>query len=499
MPEDPPNLDPQRGVDELSWWLLALCHEGLVGDSGPSGRAAGLAERWTVSPDGCTYTFYLRPGLRWSDGEPLTAAHCAYSFRRALDPRNGLRAAWPMYAIRGARTAHRTPPGEAGRIAAALDAVGVAVDAGGVLRITLESPTPYFPRLLSLPPLMPVRPDRTPPQSPSELPGAVFSGPFIIRAYRPGSHLDLEPNPHYWNAACVRLSGIQVLIGGAAGDRYRRGEVDLIPVDHSDVPHLDPSHLYWTPEATTLYLVCNTRDPLLDNVHVRRAIALALDRTRVAAEGIPGSTAATGLVPPAIWNGQFRTTAGDLLSPAADPGAARAEWERAEAELGLDSRPHLTLLAGDSAGNVAEAQAVAACLHEHLGLRVEVQTAGYSDRYWRVRRGEFQLALLAWKADYDDPIAFLGEHVSDGLAGNQSKWSNPAYNQLISRARGTMDARERQQLLIEAERMLVDAAPVTPLAFRRRCWAVRPGVEGVVHLPVGPSPELRWAAVLPGA
>lgn len=170
----------------------------------------------------------------------------------------------------------------------------------------------------------------------------------------------------------------------------------------------------------------------------------------------------------------------------------------AAAQEALGSITELAILAGDAPANVREARAVADGLRLVLGVSVAIETVGYTDRFVRVRDAAYQIAMLAWKADYDDPLSFLAEHVSDGAAGNQSKWSNAPYNAMIARIRATVDPEERYRLLVEAERSLMEELPVIPLLFRGRYVAVREELRGLVHLPVGPSPEVRFAAFVTG-
>jgi oligopeptide transport system substrate-binding protein len=136
---------------------------------------------------------------------------------------------------------------------------------------------------------------------------------------------------------------------------------------------------------------------------------------------------------------------------------------------------------------------VADQLRDGLGVAVEVEPNGFTERFVRIRDADYQLAIVAWKADYDDALGLLLEHTSDGAAGNQSKWSDERYNAIMARARVEPDTGERRKLLVEAEALLLGHAAVQPLLYRGRYWAVRRGVHGLVHVPVGPSPELRWA------
>lgn len=490
LSEDLPNLDPQHVIANDFWRLFIVCYEGLVRQKEPGkvemGR--GLAEKWSVSSDERVYTFHLKKGLKWSDDEPLLAEHFVHSVRRALDPRNGLRP-WQMYVLQGARRVNQLPPEAASEIDRALNEVGVEAEGDLVVKFTLEQPAPYFPSLLALPLFTPVRPDRPPAFWHEDLDRNVYSGPFQIKRYVRDERIELEKNHHYYDADAIPYSNIVFRIGGDPISLYRNGEVDFLDVDEDQLPDVPLDHLHYVQEAATLYLVCHTRDPLLSNVHLRRAISLAIDREEIATEARHGSTAADGLIPPAIQGGDYRAAAGEMFSKAGDVDAALKALHAAREELG--EIPPLKILCGHEPASLNEAEAVARRLQKKLGIRVEIEGEGITERFTRVKDGQYQLAMLAWRADYDDPLSFLAEHVSDGAAGNQSKWSHPEYNRLIREARG-LTGKERQQKSIQAERLLLDEAVIIPICYRGRAWVVRPGINGLAHLPTGPSPELRW-------
>ena len=490
--EDPPHLDPQSGVGGLSWRIHSACYEGLVRlrSGGRIEKGSGLAEDWSISENGRVYTFYLKDDLRWSNGAPLLAEHFVYSFRRAADPRNDMRAAWQMYVLRGGRELHKFPREDYANITTAINNLGVHAEGPRELRIELEAPAAHFLQLLALPPFAPAHPDIPLPQNPSEVSQVVYNGPFIWTEFLPNKSIKLTPNPYYWDALTIKLSGIEIIIGGNPTQLYQEGKIDFLELEGPELSHFDPTHLHLIPEAITLYVAFNTEHPVLAKSTIRQAIAAAIDRSSLIKVAMAGSTQAFGLIPPVVQSGQFRATADEMLPPDSSAKVIEKPIDFDPADL-----PPLTLLTGNNDVNIREAQALADNLYHTLGLSLKVETTGYTERYQRARAGNYQLAMLAWKADYDDPISFLNEHVSNRDAGNQSRWSNQTYDDLIAKAHVTIDTKTRQQLLITAEQLLLKEAPLIPLCYRGRYWAIRPEVSGLLHVPVGPSPDIRWTAI----
>lgn len=480
LPDDPPNLDPHGGVDEWSMRLHAAVFEGLF-RPGPDGTAVpGLAERARVSDDGRTVDVTLRPGLCWSDGAPLTAHDFLTTVERAVEPGTPLRAAWQMYPIGGARERHR---GEAG------PQLGVEVVADTELRLTLAEPMPCVEELLMLPALAPLRADRLPP-----LPGTgslddwwrtvPASGPYRPAEPAGGARYRFVRNERHWDAGRLPPHPLEYRIGGDPLRRYADGEVDVVSLDPERLAALpdgwlSPDRLTRVTEGTAVFAAVNTGRPEFAEQAVRDALAYSLDRERlIEAAGSPALPLAR-------------------LVPATPGGAGYLAEHPLAAATG---RPEpllrgttLVLNCGSSPGQVREARALAGQLAAGTGAEIEVNPLSYFDLYWSVKRGDYQLALLAWRADFDDPLACLREHVSDGAAGNQSKWSDPAYDGLIARARRTAEGPARRALLAEAERRVLAHHAVLPLWQRRRSWLIRPGLSGAVFRATGTAVDLRWA------
>lgn len=470
LPADPPNWDPHTGVDDWSMRLHAAVFEGLT-RPGPGGELqAALASSWQVDDSGKVVTISLRPGARWSDGREVRADDVVYAIERGTDPALKLRAAWQMYVIAGSRRRHQGDP------TAILDVT--AVDQHTV-RMALDHQVPYLPQLWALPPFAPLRRDAPPSTDPAEATAVPSSGPYRYRTLEPGRVIELEPNLRYWDGQ-LPSAPVRYLIGGDPVELFLAGEVDLAPLEIRDLEQVDPADVVRVPEATVSYLVMNTRDGQLAEHGVRSALVAGLDpEALVAAQG-SGAVPLRRLVPDSPGTA-------DYLANSADVSVRRRE--RASLE-GL----RLSLVCTDLPDRVTEARLVADHLHRYAGVIVQIDPRPYREHYTAIRTGGYQLSLASWRADFDDPMAFLAEHVSDGVAGNQSKWSDARYDTAVHEARNTTDSARCTGLLATAEQRLLDHDAVRPLYSWSGLWLQRAGLRGVVHRPTGASPDLRWVS-----
>ncbi|WP_017615448.1 peptide ABC transporter substrate-binding protein [Nocardiopsis salina] len=470
LPADPPNWDPHTGVDDWSMRVHAALYEGLV-SPGPTGELRpALARDWEVDPSGRVVTVHLRRGARWSDGREVEANDVVYTFARGTDPELKMRSAWQMYVLSGARERHQGAPG------AVLD---IAAPDRYTVRVVLEQPVPYMQELWALPAFAPLREDAPPTRDPVSILGVPSSGPFRYRSIEPGLSIELERNPQYWDAPSMPGSAVRIVIGGDPVQLFSEGKIDLAPLEIRALDEVDPVDVARVPEATVSYLVMNTRDEMLSSPRVREAIAAAVDPEELVTDTRSGAAPTHRLVPPSKGTRNYLE---------ASPSVTRHRGTT----MRLDGM-RLGLVCTDLPDSIAEAERMADQVRKRTGAVVEVDPRSYAGHYTAIREGNYQLSIAAWRADYDDPVAFLAEHVSDGVAGNQSKWSSPRFNELMSNARGKVEAAARHGSMAEAEQLLLDHNAVVPLYSWSGLWLHRPGTRGVVHRGAGASPDLRWA------
>ncbi len=424
---DPGSLDPALAQDEHAFNVLADLYEGLV-VHGPDGSIQpGAASHWSISDDGLEYTFHLRDGLRWSNGEALVAAHFAAAFERVADPATAAPLSFLLDPVASV---------------ASLDDVTLVIE--------LSAPAPQFLAILAMSVALPVWPEGAP--------GAVSNGPYRLDDWRPGDLLRVVRNDHYRDPVSVRIDAVEFYpITDPATEllRYRAGELDLTatvpPASLEALRRERPGELHIAPRLAVYYLVPDLTEPPLDDPAIREALSRAINREALVDVLGRGEAPAYGFVPPGI----------------AGYEPARYAWSdvAGSQELPLS----LTLLY--DAGDVHEtiAVAVASMWRERLGIDVKLEKREW--KYFlasRDQRADWDVMRFAWTGDFAHPTTFLDLFVS-GSEMNLPGYANQEYDRLVA-------AREYAR----AEALLLADFPVIPLYFYVSKRLVSPAVAGFV-------------------
>lgn len=479
---DPGSLDPQVASSAPEGRVLnALCCGLTRLDPVTLEPRPALAESWESSPDARHWRFRLRAGLRWSDGTVLTAADVEQSWRRLLAPATGARnRAW-LLDLEGAGEWLAAGAPRAGPLP------GLRSD-GTVLEASFRHPQPSFAEMCSHHALAPVPPGL---RAGLEAPATVGCGPFRLHWRRVRYGVRLEPNPFYWDAASVDLGSLEfrtIESQFTALNLFLAGEVDLLPeVPSLAVPALlerERTRAGLRPEfapgpflATYFYRFNVTRPPL-DDARVRRALALAVDRERVAATLGGGQPAAASFVPP--WLPDYTPA---CLDPHFDPAEARRQLAAAGFPDGAGF-PELELLFNSAEIHRDVAEALQDQWQRELGIRVRLLTQEWKVFLDSQQRLDYQLSRSSWIADYRDAATFL-EIFRAGSPNNRTGWADPSYEALLDRARALPGGAARAALLAEAEALLLREAPILPLFFYTNQELISARVRGVHRNPLG--------------
>ncbi|MBL7009304.1 MAG: peptide ABC transporter substrate-binding protein [Planctomycetes bacterium] len=442
---DPASLDPQVATDAPAGRVLNALFCGLTRlDPATLELLPALAESWESGDGFRWWRFQLRPGLRWSDGSPLTAQDLEQSWRRLTDPATGA--------------------GYGGW----LDDLVELSARGPELVARFSQPMPAFAEMCSYHALAPVPPGL---RRGTQAPGTVSDGPFRLVERRIRFGVRLEPNPFYWDAASVRLESLEfrtVESQFTALNLFLTGEADFVP----EVPSLAVTALLErerhrpglrpefrpSPFLATYFYRLNVQRPPLDDPRVRRALNLAVDRDQIAATLGGGQPAAASFVPP--WIPGYRPPE---LEPRFDPAAARASLAEAGFPGGAGF-PELELLFNSAEIHRDVAEAIQAQWRQHLGIRTRLL-----NQEWKVfldaQRGlDYQLSRSSWIADYRHPATFL-EIFRRGSPNNRTGWADGRYEALLDRARLEPDRTAQLSLYRRAEELLLRDGPVLPLFF----------------------------------
>lgn len=478
---EPDTLDPQRAQGLSAQILLRDTHEGLTREDAEGRIVPGAAARWEVSGDGLVWRFQLRPGLRWADGRALTPADIVATLRRAVDPAAAAPYADALRLIDGADAILKG--------SALPDTLGAAAEGDSVV-LHLVRPRPDLPARLALPIAMPHRLDGQG--------RPIGTGPYRLREQRPHSHLDLERNPHYWNAAAVPIARIRWHVTEDAGIEARRfaaGELHLtqtVPPGRRDqLAARYGDALRIAPAYGTFFIGLNLRrPPFKDAPALREALSLAIDRERLVRSitGL-GEAPATHLLPPGLGG-----EPPDWAGWSAERRLAVARQRYAEAGYGPDRPLTLELRFNTSLVHRRTLLAVALMWEETLGVRTRLRNEEWKVFVATRRAGVVTQAFRGgWNADLADPLDFLQLYESQsGL--NYSGHLDAAYDRWVDAARHALDPVERLAQVRAAEARLMQTHALIPLYFYTTRRLVSPLLEPPVLNPLDrqPSASLRF-------
>lgn len=469
---EPGDLDPAVVTlpDEFS--VLRALSEGLL-IPGPNGSdpLPGAAESFAVSPDGLTYTFRLRGTARWSNGDKVTAQDFHDSYRRLLTPATAATKAGVFYPVKNARAFVRGELKDFG-------AVGIQVIDTLTLRVTLEQPTPRFPHYVASGPWLPIhlptvqKHGRTWTQ-----PGNfVGNGPFTLTEWRGQQRIVVKKNPHWHGAAGVRLAEIQFIrfdSGDAEERAYRAGQIDVtMAVPESKVAvyaQERPSELHRTPMLETRYFTFNTQRPPLTDERVRRALALAINRSRLAERVTRGGQLpAASLVPAGLRPATAVAPAGHVY----DPETARKLL--AAAGFPGASFPRLELSAWS---NTPVLEAIQAMWQQELGITVAIAVRDAKVHLNALATGGYDIGFITAIPDVADAANLLADFTTSAPE-NYPQWSDVAFDRQLAAALAEPKTSFRDAALTAAETRLLEAAPLTPVYFNSKIWLMSPRVRG---------------------
>jgi oligopeptide transport system substrate-binding protein len=478
---EPQDIDPQvvTGVSENK--IITALFEGLVVEA-PSGigSAPGVAESWEISPDGLVYTFHLRADAKWSDGRPVNAGDFVRSYQRILTPTLAAEYAYQLYPLVNAEAFNKGTLADFSQI-------GAKALNDRTLKLTLNNRTPYLLEELKHYAWFPV-----PIETIAKFDGLarkgtawtrpenfVGNGPFILKEWLPNQRLVVTRSPTYWDRAVVKLDGINFMPieSGETEERmFRSGQIDRtesLPLNKIAIYKRDWAAMYREDPYYGVYFYrLNVTKPPLNDVRVRRALAIAIDREAVVRDILRGGqTPAWNFTPPSAG---FSATA--RISRDLD------EARRLLAEAGYPGGknfPHVELLYNTSESHRTIAEAIQQMWKTRLGVDITLQNQEWKVYLDSQNTGNYQIARAGWIGDYPDPSTFVGMWMT-GAGNNQTGWSNANYDRLLRTSTAAPTEAERMADYQQLEQILADEVPVIPIYFYTRVYALNPRVKGWV-------------------
>lgn len=477
---DPETLDTHKTSTVYEAHVLRDMLEGLVIHNAKAEIVPGVAEKWDISADGLTYKFALRQTAKWSNGDPVKASDFVYSLRRIMNPETGAKYANILYAVANAEEINKGTEKD-------LSKLGVAAPDERTLVITLKSATPYFLELLTHQTALPVHPatvdkfgkDYVKPEH------IVTNGAYMLKEFVPNAHIRLDKNPQFHDAANVKIDRVMFYPTkdtAAAVRRFQAGELhsnDDIPADQIKfLKQTFGDQVKLAPYLGTYYLAVNTSKAPFNDVRVRTALSMAIDREFIA-DQIWGNTMVAGysFVPPGI---------GNYGEPAYAPYRAQSIIEREDQAKALlkdagfgPGKPLKVEIRYNMTDNNKNTVVAIAEQWKPLGVDVSFINTDAKTHFAHLREGQdFDVARAGWIGDYSDPQNFLFLVLSDNKGLNYAKYSNPDYDALMAKAAAENDLKKRADILFEAEKIFTRDLPFIPVLYYGSKNLVSPKLEG---------------------
>jgi oligopeptide transport system substrate-binding protein len=485
------SLNQLTGSDTNIFEILGNANESLYRIGANGDLVPGLATRHEVSPDGLVYTFHLRSGLKWSNGDPLTAADFAYSWIKLVEnPENSYGDVVYDYVANALAF-------QEGKVAKSQ--VGVKALDPLTLQVTLITPTAYFAQLATMPMFCPLQEKFVEAKGDNYALTAndmLYCGPFMITWFDLATGVTMVKNPNYWDAANVKVDAVEMRVikeQGAALNAYQAGEIHRVNLTAQDIPSFknDPELSSYS-DYRNNYLQFNTKNPEL-NVNIRKALSFAVDRELLCSRILTdGSVPAGGVVSQGVaGDGKktFRQLNGNVS--AYDARKAKEFWDKGVAELGRV--PQLTMLCMDDSNTRNLATFVQDQFRRNLGIEVTISAMTQRARNDVMDTDKnYDMAISAWGADYDDAMTYLS--LWTDYRGYRGSYESPEYFKMISDARAETDAAKRLDIMLRAEKKLVEEdMVVTGLYDRGFTSLTKKNVKGLLYHAVGLTLDLKWA------
>jgi oligopeptide transport system substrate-binding protein len=477
---EPQDLDPQiiTGVQEFR--IILALFEGLtILDPMDLHPLPGAAERWTVSSEGRTFTFYLRKNGKWSSGDPMLASDFVFSFKRILSPGLGSEYSYMLYCIKNAEAFNK------GHIKD-FSQVGVKALDDTTLIISLAKPTPYFLSLIAHSSWYPVNPKTilkfgsidergTRWTRPENLVG---NGPFMLDKWHLMTVIELKKNPFYWDHANVKLNRLRFYpIDNIQSEEraFRTGQLHITsflpPQKIEWYKARNPGVLRLDPYLATYFYLINIHRPPFNDVRVRTALSMAIDRESIVKNILKG-----GQLP--AYNFTPPNTGGYTCAPQLRFDTIEARRLLAEAGFSASKPfPPFSLLYNTAETHHTIAQAIQEMWKKYLGIKVTLKNQEWKVYLAATHSQDYDVARMGWSGDYNDPNSFLDMWITGG-GNNRTGWSNPAYDTLISQASECLDQEKRFALFQKAENILLEQLPIIPIYFNTNDFLADPSVKG---------------------
>lgn len=489
----PETMDPALNSASDGATYILHAFTGLLSIDKNSDVVPGLAEKWEHSDDGLTWTFHLRPDLKWSDGTDLTAEDFVYSWKRLADP--ALAAPYGYDLLSVVAGYEEASNGD-------LDALQVSAPDKDTFVVKLSSPCTFFDQIAAFVSTAPVQKKTveengdawaTKPET------YVSSGPYRMTEYVDGDRIVYEKNPYYYDKDNITFDKIVwhlIEDGNSVYTAYNQGELDLAKtLPSEEIPSLKGNEeFHLEPMMGTYYISFNTQKAPFNDPKVREALSLAVDRDYVANTIMQGTyTPANNLVGPGISdaaeNSSFEEVTKEKYGNFFDNSKYEENLAKAKellAEAGYPNGqgfPAFSYLTNDASYHKPVAEYLQNAWGQ-LGLTMNIDIQEWKTVTANRRSGNYDVARNGWVMDYNDPSNMINLFET-GNGNNDGKYSDPDFDALVDKARKTANVEEHYDYLHQAEQVLLKDYGACPVAYYTEFYLEKPNLSNVWHTPTG--------------
>ena len=479
---EPGTLDPAKARGTHESWPLQHLFAGLTRVNKDGKVENVLADKIEVSEDGKVYKVTLKDGLKWSDGNPVTAEDFEFSWKRVLDPKLESQYAYQLYYLAGAED-YNKGKGKA-------EDVGVKALDPKTLQVTLKQPTAYFDSLMAFYTYYPVSKKvvEANPDWAKDPKTFVSNGPFVLKEWTHNAKIVMDKNPNYFEADKVKIDGIDLDIiedQSTVYQKYVAGEYNMVVELPTEVTAKlraeNNPELVIGPNVALYYYNLNPAIKPLNNVKVRKALSLALDR-KVITDQITqgGQLPATAIVPPGLLDDtgkEFSDANKDLIKTDVEEAKKLLTEGLAEEKM-TPADVKLTILYNTSENHKKIAEAIQQMWNKELGINTTLENVEFKVKIDRENAHQFEISRSGWVGDYLDPMTFVDLWIT-GASNNYVNYSNPEYDKLVKEAQTSTDKKLRMDNMKKAEKMILEDMAIIPIYFYTHPYAVKPNVKGI--------------------
>ncbi|RRD40628.1 peptide ABC transporter substrate-binding protein [Leptotrichia sp. OH3620_COT-345] len=489
---EPSSIDPQITTDVAGGTVDDLIMEGLLRKDKDGKSVAGLAEKWESSSDGLVWTFHLREGLKWSNGDPITVKDFRDGWIRALDPVTAASNANLLFPIKNGEAFN------AGKVKA--EEVGIKIIDDRTLEVTLEAPTPYFDDLITFKAYMPLNEKYFKEVGEKYFTSAettISSGPYLLKEWKNDSHFTFEKNPDYWDASNIKADSItlKLIDTTAASNAFKNGEVDVTSVTlEQSSEYKGKPELVQANDGGVWYILLNTKVKPINNIKIRNALLMGIDRKELVEKALSNSEKyIKSFVPGGIGiKGLQKDFSEEVPTSIPEFNLDKAKELLSEGlkEEGLTKFPELELIFAEGVNTKIMAEYIQESLRKNLGIEIKLSIVTGKERIQRSKQRDYQMALANWVGDFQDPITYLDLFDSKN-ANNRGDFTNSRYDELVKTVKSTADPQTRVTAMLEMEKIISEEAPVIVLFQRQKRYLVNPKVKGLGFMAIGGEFFLR--------